>query len=245
MTPSLFHAGDLGDIIASLPIARALGGADILIGPGYCRESMAGTRFESIKPLLEAQTYVRSVKWVESTNGATHDLSRFRDGGSTAMPYGESLAHIQARYLGVKIDTEPWLVSSCLYRHGDVIFARSGRYHNPCFPWFNFIRKYPDAIFVGLRSEYEAFMSEFSGAGAHDLKGFKNRIRFEPCGDLLSLATVISGASLFIGNQSCPFWIAIGLGVPVIQETWEPAPNSMIERHNAIYTLTRPYELGL
>lgn len=235
----LYHAGDLGDCVAALPIARALGGSDILIGPGYCRESMKGARFESLKPLLELQPYVRSVKWVDSVNGATHNLSDFR----SQHRRGDCLAISQARFLGVEASLDPWLTVGAP-RNGLVLFARSQRYHNPNFPWFQLIRKYPEALFVGLRSEYEDFMSEFGGQGLHD-KSFRNRTSYQPTDDLLDLARIISGCDLFIGNQSCPFWIAAGLGVPIIQETWYHDPNSIIERPNAVYTLKQPYDIRL
>jgi hypothetical protein len=48
----------------------------------------------------------------------------------------------------------------------------------------------------------------------------------------LEAARVISGAKVFIGNQSCPMAITIGLGVNVIQESWGPDANCLFERNN-------------
>ena len=53
----------------------------------------------------------------------------------------------------------------------------------------------PDAIFIGTDDEYESF-----GHGEH--------VR---AADALELAATISGASIFVGNQSLPYAIAEGL----------------------------------
>jgi ADP-heptose:LPS heptosyltransferase len=52
---------------------------------------------------------------------------------------------------------------------------------------------------------------------------------------ILDLARVIAGAGVFIGNQSAPMAIALGLGKNVIQECWQANPNCLFRRDNAIY----------
>lgn len=72
-------AGDIGDCIAMLPSIRHMGGGHVVITPpppgvgtgqGFCRESMQGARYESIKPLLECQPYIHSVSWGRLPAGA-------------------------------------------------------------------------------------------------------------------------------------------------------------------------------
>lgn len=186
---------------------------------------MAGHRFEAIKPLLEAQSYIHGVQWCDNKNGEiTHDLSTFRHD----IRKGESLAHWQARHLGVEISTEPWLtVTPALRAQGRVVFSRSARYHNGFFPWFRLLKSHPWPLFVGSREEHSNFQAEF-----------KCKVEYVTTANLLELAQVIAGCEAFYGNQSCPFWIAIGLGVPVRQETWPHDANSRIERENALYGLT-------
>lgn len=218
------HAGDIGDIIACLPTIRAMGGGNLVIGPGYCRESMFGARFDAIKPLLEAQSYIRSVEWMSEPIGITEDFSTFRKNHIK----GESLAHWQARHLGVEISLEPWLDVGPIRRDPAlVIFARSPRYHFPHFPWFKLIKQHKDAVFVGAPSEHVTFCEEF-----------RCKIGYQPTGDLLELAKLIASAGAFYGNQSCPFWIAAGLGVNLTQEVWPHDANSIIPRPNASYPRT-------
>lgn len=223
MLSVFFHTGDIGDIIASLPAVRELGGGDYIIGfrEGNCRESMFGARFNAIRPLLEAQSYIKSVKWDSNAKDITYDFSAFRQ----SHIRGEDLATWQARHIGVLIDLDPWLrVEPSKKSKGKTIIARSSRYHNPAFAWKQAL-KGRDCLFVGLESEHAAFELEF-----------KAKVTYAPTEDLLELAQLIAGAELFIGNQSCPFWIAAGLGVSLMQETWQHDPNSIIERENAVYS---------
>ncbi len=49
------------------------------------------------------------------------------------------------------------------------------------------------------------------------------------------MANAIGSAKLFIGNQSCPMAIALGLGKNVIQEVWPLNGNCILNRANAVY----------
>lgn len=223
-THTFAHSGDLGDIIASLPTVRAMGGGDFLIfhREGANRESMKGARFNSIRPLLEAQPYVRECAWNEAIIENCQDLSTFRHD----FRPDENLVQWQARHLGVSVSEEPWL--SCARSSksfGKTVVARSLRYQNYDFPWKRLIAQYrTELIFVGTEDEHKAFQ-------------ICNGCIVEHCrtANLLELAEIINGADRFIGNQSCPFWIAAGLGVTLIQEVWPVGPNSIIKRKNARY----------
>ena len=84
-------------------------------------------------------------------------------------------------------------------------------------------------VFVGSPLEAQVFQ----GFGAP-----KVAIPYEATSNLLELARVIAGAKVFIGNQSAPMAIALGLGQNVIQEVWAQNPNCRLKRHNAIYEAT-------
>lgn len=185
---------------------------------------MRGARYEAIRPLLEAQPYVRSVEWQDEPTGITHDLSFFR---TTPPLKGENLAERQARFLGVAISQEPWLTVPAWVQHDRTIISRSSRYHNFFFPWGELIHKCAPVTFVGLPAEHLALERDTHW-----------NFPFQPTKDLLELAMVIAGAKLVIANQSAPFWVAAGLGVPLIQETFEADPNSIVRRENCVYTLT-------
>jgi hypothetical protein len=118
-------------------------------------------------------------------------------------------------------------VSESVRAAGRVVVARSNRYHNGLFPWERVRRVYGEKmLFVGLENEHELFERE------------NGQIEYAPTNDLLELAELIAGADMFIGNQSCPMWIAFGLGKRIIQETWLGGPNSCVPKANAIYTRT-------
>jgi hypothetical protein len=221
------HTADLGDIIAALPTIRTLGGGRLIIGEKKGRdggrESLRGARFEALKPLLQRQPYLDSVEWADELPESRWDFSTFRHDHRK----GESLAQWQARHLGVSISETPWLLATPSPKtRGRVVFARSLRYHSPAFPWDKALLRFKDPLFIGLPEEYMAFQTKWG-------KPLENHT----CSNLLELAELIAGCELFVGNQSCPFWIAVSMGVPLIQETWAHDPNSIIERPNARYAL--------
>lgn len=227
MSYTFCHTADLGDIIACLPSIRAVGGGHLVIGekPGRDggRESLRGARYEALRPLLERQPYIDSVRWADRLPDTRWDFSSFRHDHQK----GENLARWQARHIGVSISETPWLlVAPSPKTKGRVIFARSLRYHSPAFPWDRALQRFRDALFVGLPEEYFAFQTKWGKPMEH-----------QTCSNLLELAELIAGCELFVGNQSAPFWIAAGLGKPLIQETWHVDPNSIVERPNARYAL--------
>jgi hypothetical protein len=225
-----FHTGDLGDIIASLPIVRDLGGGIFTIGDIHMqrglgrRETMEGARYEAIKPLLEAQPYIREVKWEKSPSIVSHDFSTFR---CIRNCHGSTIADWQARHLHIpKVDYTPWLtVSPSLASKGRVIVARSSRYHEDEFPWPDILKFFGDrALFVGLDFEHAAFEDEF-----------KVKVEHAQTANLLEVAQAIAGAAMTVVNQTSTFWIACGLGVPIIQETCHRVVDSVVRRPNALY----------
>lgn len=224
-----FHfSNDMGDIIAALPFVRQMGGGHITIGnhPKYKEwgwREMKGMRFEALKPLLEAQSYIKSVEYSEDLEGVDYNFLWWRE----EWKNGQSLAHSQAIYFGIdKLDVSPWIqVNASLESKGLAVLHRSPRYHNSAFPWWKILKKYKNrALFVGTKEEYEEFP-------------FLQRrhIQHRPCQNFLELAEIIKGSEIFIGNQSSPFWVAVGLGHPLIQESYLLSLDSIIERPNAQY----------
>ena len=78
--------------------------------------------------------------------------------------------------------------------------------------------------FVGLQEEYAEFVSEF---------GYMPHVRTN---DFLELARVIAGSKAFIGNQSSPLALAIGLGQNVMVEVFDKDPNCCFDRDTALFT---------
>lgn len=222
-----YHTGDLGDIIASLPIIRELGGGDLIIGnhdplhQGW--REMKGTRFEAIRPLLAAQPYVRSVTFEHRAKDISVDLSPFR----SSYIKTRSLTASMAEFIKMPHapDLSPWLTATpSKVSAGRIIVARTDRYHNPVFPWRQIIQKHwPRMLFVGSEDECRAFAQ------------LGPRVEFARTQNLLDLASLIKGSDLFIGNQSCPCWIAMGMGHKLIQETHPLIQDSIIPRDNATF----------
>jgi hypothetical protein len=212
---SFCSSGDLGDILASLPAVRALGGGDYYFVDRPVTKTLS-TRAHLIQPLLEAQPYIRRVIVGEPVEGPNlRDFSTFRSGG---LPWGVTLGQLQARWVGIEDGAiefrHPWLTAKPAQGYADkLIVARSSRYQNFMFPWKEIVQFCgPDIVFIGLPEEHRAFCDSFGA------------VEYLPTKDLLEAATVISGAAGFIGNQSSPFNVAEGLKVPRVLECclWTP-----------------------
>lgn len=225
------HSGDIGDIIAALPILRAQGGGKMVLffdkdaPKGMCaRESLKGKRFEMLKPLLEVQPYVHGVEWNDDISIGREESFR-----ETARPKYESLLERQANHVGQVVDTSPWLVVPNVQQHNRIICARSPRYHNPFgFPWREVGETYRDQLlFIGLPDEHKAF---------EEVMGRKVERADTP--NFLEIARLIAGAPQFMGNQSSPLWVAMGLGVKVICEGCPDHPNSEIPRMGSSWAYT-------
>lgn len=224
------HVGDLGDIVAALPAIKAMGGGCLLVSYRHNgqRESLAGARFEALVPLLLAQPYISGVRWAPPPEGCI-DFANFR-----SMPdHGRNLARWQADYVNVDIDPAiPWLTVKP-EPHGRPVLARSPRYHNPDFPWREIVGKLVNPLFVGLPAEHAAFC-RFIGRD----------IEHQPTRTMLDMARIIAGASIFVGNQSSPWWTAAGLGVKCVQETHPIITNSVIHRPGAEYPMFNGYDIS-
>ena len=241
------HTGDLGDVIASFPIIRELGGGKYIIsdakfplghGP---RETLRGKRFEVLQPMFKATDYITNIEWQDNPIGVTHDVASFR--GARWQVY-ETLTHWQGRHFDLDLPDapDPWLKVEPI-KHEKIVIARTQRYHTRYFPWKLIVDKYAeDLVFLGTHPEY----LEFAGQ-------YKKKINYYSTENLLQATQVIAGSRLFIGNQSVLFWIAAGLGHKLIQETHDQiyTRNSVIPRDNAMYSdnndsLAKIYdELGL
>jgi hypothetical protein len=234
---TFFSSGDLGDIIAALPIIKQMGGGVLCIGPSHShnggREPMTWNRFESMQSLLKTQSYIKSVWFLSQFDRSKidYDLSTFRSAPHTKH---DNLSIWQGRHIGIdRLNlSDPWLEVEAP-SHDRVVVSRSPRYHNVFFPWIKIINRYGSKVlFVGTASEHADFQHLV-----------RREIEHKSTKDILELAKVIKGASLQFSNQSLPFWLAAGLGKTVWQETWWTEPNSVIERDSLNYT-RNPNELA-
>jgi len=241
--PKVFHhSGDYGDMIYGLAAIRAAGGGVLYVSDKTqheLRQRQTQATFSNIESLLNVQEYIWRASWTGEKFDPDYDLNRFRDN----YVRGKSLLTQQCNVVGEVYDeTQPWLkVDFAMAIPGkQAVVSRSGHYHNSLFPWKNMVKQFGKRmVFVGLDDEYDAFIKSF---------GEIDRVKTPT---LLDVARLIQGTGLFIGNQSAPMSIALGLGARVIQETWDGPSislgdldatwdgkgdaNCILNRPNAIY----------
>lgn len=218
------HSGRLGDIVYALPAIRALGGGRLLLDPdavpGFSKNEAA-----AVLPLLETQSYLAGVA-VRRGETADYDLDRFRKVGTS---HGNLVrAHLTAVGLDPSAYEGPWIETDELGEAEafEVVLARSCR--RPDIPGFwqrvcELVGR--EAVFVGTRKEHGEFESRFGP------------IPFAATNDLKELAALIHRCRLFIGNQSCPYAIAEGLGKPAVLEVDASCPNCRFHRPGATHVL--------
>jgi ADP-heptose:LPS heptosyltransferase len=224
------HAGDIGDIIYSMPAMRAMGGGSLILHPAnYTRQRMTQQVADSLRPLLEAQNYVRAVRFSQIPEGFALDGWR-----EYTFPLIYNLADRVLDMAGLPHAERdlPWIAAEP-NRVASVVIHRSLRYRNPRFSWPRILDRYSGKIvFIGLQNEHEDFEKNFG------------HIDYYPTANFLDLARVIAGADLFIGNQSSPLSLAVAMQKPFVLEQSPAAENwnCHFERPNAVYVL-RGHEL--
>ena len=231
------HAGDRGDIVAAMPAVRALGGGVILIeAAAYTRERLTKDKWLGLDLLLREQSYIADVQpWLGQ--GVDFNLNDFRAKlhrwTRTRNNMDKNLADWQLEQYGIPITAkdEAWLRVESPIKAARVIFNRSGAgrpahavYQNHLFPWGAAVDKYRnDAAFVGTEAEHRVFCRIFGTVPHYQTE------------NLHLAARVISGADLFIGNQSCCFWIAEGMKKRLVLEVWPGGANCIIHRDGALH----------
>lgn len=230
--PNVFRSsGDLGDVVASLPAVRQLGGGTYILSPhpyrnGGPREPMTRRRADFLLPLLRAQSYITDARFEESPEGITHDMADIRI-TTYKKDHEDSLSDWSARHFGLpekSLNTSPWLRAEPKAEFsGKVVINRTERYHNHQFPWMKiFQRNKGNVVFIGTRDEHHGMLTRAGGG-----------LRWVKTETAMDIAQIIVSGRVFVGNQSMCLWIALGLGVPVVAECWKHSPDVRIERKNA------------
>jgi hypothetical protein len=203
--------GDLGDAVLSLATLNHRGG----MYDYYLRDNGATkgivNRVHILKPLLEAQPYIGSVRiWKrEEIQWASEG---FRPGWHSrdSSLAGAHASHAKSvGFIKEMPDfSKPWLtVEPDNKFSGRVVINRSPRYNNDSFQWGRVVKFYGDRLlFMGLPEEYAAFCQAFGN------------VQYLVTENMLEAARAIAASKLFIGNQSACMTIAEGLKHPRIQE---------------------------
>jgi hypothetical protein len=226
---SCMLSGDGGDLIYSLPTIRALGVELVYLNVNskYKLRGIGQTKFNekialALKPLLEAQPYIKEVKLYDG-EPVDYNLDLFRYFGDLTY---SNLCYTMLKTFGVdSIEmTKQWLFVEPK-ESMPVLINKTDRYLNNAVDWNSFIEKFGGFMgFVGIESEYENFTREYNVD-----------IPFLKTDNFLELAQLIAGTSLFIGNQSSPYAIAEGLKKDTIQVVCDQCPNCIFPRSNAVY----------
>jgi hypothetical protein len=239
--PLIFHhSGDLGDIIYSLPVLKLLGGGVLFLSsdcrypfPSAPRIKLTHPLANLLTPFFEQQPYVWQCKYTPTLPHSTDvDLNAFRVWYRDHKPSDIlSLFRMHLTAFGLDYpEDKPWLTVNSVTRvpGRPIVVNRTPRYHNLHFPWLRLIREYGDRmVFVGLESEAAEFKKMCDAIGK-TVPWFKTET-------LSDLAYAVAGAQVFIGNQSTPMALALGLGKNVIQECWQGNANCLFKRKNAIF----------
>lgn len=234
--PMVYHSGDLGDIIYSLLWCRSeLGAIRLVLGPDHrweLRQQMNPEIFGFLAPLLRAQPWINSVEYSSAVPERCICLNDFRKtwfGRRISTNLFQAYAeHFQT---GPLPEDFAWIKAEPITVIGKpIVISRSGRYRNGMFPWYQVSHKYRGRIsFVGLRSEFDDWTKLYGSSAT-----------YRPVNNALELAGLISGSSLFIGNQSFPMSLALSMGVTTIQEVGHPNADCRFRRESVYY-----YEKGL
>jgi hypothetical protein len=223
-------SGDIGDCLYSLCAMKALGVELVYLNVDrkYKLDRIGQTKFNekaalALKPLIEAQPYIKEVK-LYSGEPVDYNFDLFRFCGDLTY---QNLCHSMLKTFGLSVEEskKQWLFVEPVAMDKPVLINKTERYLNKEVDWNSFIEAYGQYMaFVGIDKEYEDFVREYN----IDLPHYKTT-------DFLELAKLISGCSLFIGNQSSPYSIAEGLKKDTIQVVCDECPNCLFERDNAYY----------
>ncbi len=224
------HSGNAGDIIYALPAIKALAGNNRIhlhlqtgqkghygkkphpLGNIMLNDKMV----QLLHPLLTAQSYITSCDVYNGSSSIDINCDLIR-----AYPFPLNRGNISRWYFylfGMNTDLgQPWLrVEPDNNWREHIVIARSQRYQAPAIS-YEFLKKYPKKIFVGVEAEWKEMQSMIPG------------LQYQPVNNFLELATIIAGSRLFIGNQSFPFAIAEGLKTRRLLEVYHQSPNVNVE----------------
>ena len=229
---NFLHSGHAGDIINVLPVIKELSKNHICnliiktdkpITTIYknhpSKEFYINKKiYEMLRPLLKIQDYINTVEEYENQE-IDINFDIFRE-----LPINISFDNL--RYASQITGIQPDLENNYLDvpKKSDfknkIVIQRTFRYRNH-FINYNFIRKFDNIIFIGLKEEFE------------DLKLQIPNLQFYDCKDFLEMATIINSSKFFIGNSSLGFPIAEALKIPRLLEACPYFPAAQPHGKNA------------
>jgi hypothetical protein len=229
MIPNFYHSGEIGDIVYGLKALSKVPSANFYMGEhlmvpfdpniemiGWPNKNFTAQHFSFLFDFLERQPYIHhAIHGVPES--IDYNLNLFRK-EIFKIKY-LNFADLHLHCCGFKIDKTdgnvPWLFSD-VKKIKPISVIRVNRRINEKFPWKLITEKYhDDMIFLGTKSEHDEF-TELTG----------HVVEWADFTDLLSVAEVINGAQLHIGNSTSISVCAEGLKKPMIFES-EALPNNI------------------
>lgn len=204
--------GDAGDIFVMLATLKHTGKQCDVYLRDHPRTAGIVHRAYLVKPLVEAQPYINSVRiWkCEPLHWESEKFRHYRFvNNKLNLAHNHAQAALKDGFIAEMPDvSKPWLtVDPDTSYAGRVVVNRSPRYNNPRFPWKEVVKHFGERIiFIGLADEHSRFCASFGN------------VEYRTTRDFLEVAQMIAGSELFIGNQSACMTIAEGLKHPRIQE---------------------------
>ena len=242
---SVSHSGDLGDIIYSIPFIKSLGKSinyyiTIPNEKDLVRECFNEKKFYSLKSILEKIDCINEIIFnIPKDVVIDYNLDKHRD---LEKQFLKNDINLYKKFLDINLselydyyfNKNSNLIDPCINLKEkiiidgrDIVISRSHRYNNKNFPWQEIYNEYKSRmIFIGTEFEHQTFESNFG------------KIDYYKTDSLYSLAMIINGSKLFIGNQSCPYSLAESMKVNSIQETSVNIPNCIYKRKNGLYNST-------
>lgn len=232
------HPGTFGDTLYGLCVIKILGGGDLYIklngmnevawnAFGMVNAGIHAGRYtqqdlDFLFPLLEHQSYIHNLD-VWRNESVDHDLGQHYKFTTGPKGWFGNQTECYGLVCGLDLDKhrkelliDPWLdpVEPIKIPGRPIMINRTGRYLQggplKSETWQKWVDEGLDqvALFLGTEKECEEFN-----------KTFNCRVPHKPVTDMLEMARLIQGCEQFMGNQSLPLAIAIGLGKTFWSET--------------------------
>lgn len=242
------HSGTLGDILYSLPVVKYLNGGEFYLHlnqvswiaqyyyksqpSSYHENKMNSRDIEFMQDFMMSQPYIKKFAALDPKQEITHNLDRFRP---TFVHHPTNYIQIYCECFNItdldtqnQIINQPWFSvpnPRSIPGH-NIIINRTGRgwtpqERNPQWDLWREQKWDQQAIFVGLPEEYQEFCT-----------WSKWQLDYIETKNLLEVAEIIAGATLFIGNQSMALSLAQGLQIPYIYERRRDLP---LERNESYF----------
>ena len=222
---TFLHSGHLGDIINSLPLIKEIAKnsqCSLYLevkkqkpkevandGHPFGNYYLSKDAVNKLIPLLKNQKYISKVQIYDSQK-VDINLNLFRE---WPINFNIDIVRLYFHITGIHSNLiNPYIdVDSHKTIKNRIVIMRSMRRQNNMIS-YNFLNKYENSLFVGLKSEYD------------DLKKVIKNLEHYECNNFLELASIIKSSKVFIGNLSFGYALAESIKVKRLLESGPSFP---------------------